>query len=120
MNDVLPQALILLVVAFLSTVVILRRRQSNEQAMRAYEDRLANLTARFGADAAVKILAQTVWQGETAEMLVESMGYPVAIDEDVSPKRVRRTFKYGQLAAREFALRVTLEDDVVTGWKTRD
>ena len=52
-------------------------------------------------------------------MLVELIGQPVEIDEQVLKKHVRHAYKYYQTAANRYALRVDLKDGVVVGWERK-
>ena len=80
------------------------------------KQRLASLTARFGAEAAAHIMRKDIWQGATPEMIMQSIGQPVDIDEQVLKTKTKRTFKYCQTGKNKFALRVMFEDGVCVGW----
>jgi uncharacterized protein len=82
---------------------LLRRRQS--------------LIARFGEEAADRILAGEVWQGMTNEQLVESWGDPVEVGREVVRNKTKETWKYVQTGRNRFANRVYLENGSVIGWK---
>ena len=58
-----------------------------------------------------------MWQGQTHEMLIEALGPPATVSEDVLKTRVRRVYKYRQIAANRYALHVTLDNGIVVGWK---
>lgn len=92
-------------------------REAEDAARRAR--RKADLTTRFGAEVAERVLRGEVWQGQTAEMLVEACGQPADTDERVMKKATRHVYKYKPLGGRRYALRVTLEDGVVVGWEDR-
>jgi hypothetical protein len=64
-------------------------------------------------------MAGRVWQGATEEMLVESLGRPVDVDERVMKSKTRHVFKYNQLGKNRYGLRVTLENGVVVGWEDK-
>ncbi len=49
---------------------------------RADQKRLADLTQRFGAEVAERIVKKTIWQGATPEMIIESIGEPLDVDEN--------------------------------------
>lgn len=80
------------------------------------EERLAALTARFGADIAGRIMREEIWEGATREMIQESLGDPVDTDEKVMKGKTRHTLKYDRTGRNKFGLRVTLENDVCVGW----
>lgn len=95
-----------------------RRRAAEEQARQEEERRLrwARLVKRFGEENARRITAGEVWQGQTAEMLVEALGQPLDIEERVLKKKTKHVYKYRRIAANRYALKVDLEDGVVVGW----
>jgi hypothetical protein len=79
--------------------------------------RRAALLARYGdKDVVEQIMRHEFWQGQTSEQLMDSLGPPVEMDENVLRKCVRRTWKYHKTGQNRFALRITLENDIVTGW----
>jgi len=79
--------------------------------------RRAALLARYGdKDVVEQIMRREFWQGQTSEQLTDSLGPPVEMDEHVLRKCVRRTWKHHQTGQNRFRLRITLENDIVTGW----
>lgn len=79
--------------------------------------RYQNLIARFGdQEVAYRIMNSMYWQGQTAEQLEESLGRPVAIDKSVKRNGTKDIWKYFQTSKSRFSLRITLENDKVTGW----
>ena len=92
-------------------VIWILARVINRRAWRA------ELLAKYGDKGVVnQIMRRGIWQGQTSEQLIDSLGPPVAMDENVLRKCVRRTWKYHQTGLNRFALRITLENDVVIGW----
>jgi|GEM_PF-1551007 len=83
-----------------------REEQRRLQLMEKYKDE----------DLVNKIIAGTISQGYSSEMLIDTLGKPVKIDEKVTKKKTTHTYKYGQINNRSFKLAVTLEDDIVVGW----
>lgn len=81
--------------------------------------RLAELTDRFGAENAVRIMNRQFWQGATQEMIVESQGKPVDIEERVLKTKTRHTFKYAEKRKGQFGLRVMFEDGICVGWEDK-
>jgi DUF971 family protein len=75
------------------------------------------LLAKY-ADAMIveAIMRRKIWQGQSSEQLVDSRGRPVDVDEKVMKTRKREVWKYQQTGRGRFALRITLDDDVVVGW----
>lgn len=80
-------------------------------------ERRTEITERFGAENAERILGNQVWVGATEEMLRESIGAPADVDEKVLKTKTRHVFKYCSTGKNRYALRVFLEDGVVTGWE---
>lgn len=75
------------------------------------------LVARFGEEVTERILRQEVWIGATDEELRESIGAPDDVDERVMKRKTRHVYKYCETGKNRYALRVTLEEGVVTGWE---
>jgi hypothetical protein len=78
--------------------------------------RIRRLHAKYGPEIANRIVNKQVWQGETAEQLLESLGRPVDVDERVLKTKTKHVWKYYQKGANRFGLRIMLEDGVVVGW----
>ncbi|MEO5726752.1 MAG: hypothetical protein ABIV93_07125 [Byssovorax sp.] len=113
----------------------LRERQRQEQAERdadeprrlkeeaereaAKQRRREDLIARFGPAIAARILLKSCWVGQTREMLIEAWGRPVDIDEKILKTKSKHVFKYLEMGAGRFRLRVMLDDDVVVGWEDK-
>lgn len=87
-----------------------------ETAQAALSARREALSSRFGPEAAEAILAQRLWQGATAEMVVESLGQPLDIKERVLKSKTKHTYCYRQTAKNRYALKVHLENGLVVGW----
>ncbi|WP_437319749.1 hypothetical protein [Sorangium sp. So ce385] len=90
-------------------------RHAAEQAARE-QQRWNQLCGRFGPDLAARIHRGELWVGMTAEMLTHSKGSPEDIDEKVLKTKTKHVYKYGQTGINRYALRVTLDNGVVTGW----
>lgn len=117
--------LVLLLIVCVGGVVLFLAAQSNAQKAErderdaAHKARWADLTARFGAENAQRIQFRQLWQGAPVDAVYEMHGRPSDVDEDVNEKRTRLTLKYQPLARKgSFGLRVTVDDGIVTGWKT--
>lgn len=83
-----------------------------EQARR--EER--KLIETYGHEAAMNILNKRLWIGCPERALYEMFGSPVSKEEKVKSSSVTRTHKYMETGKNRFALRVTLENGLVTGW----
>lgn len=90
-----------------------------EARKKALAKRRAALLERFSEEDVDRIMNQVLWKGETAEMLIESIGRPLSIDQKVLKTRVKEVWKYAQLGHRRYATRITLEDGVVIGWDVK-
>lgn len=92
-----------------------RAAQAAEAAAR--EARRTYLVEKYGDTEIVeKIMAGKVWQGQTAAQLRDSLGNPADTDERVMKTKRREVWKYGQVGRNRFAIRITLEQDIVVGW----
>lgn len=79
--------------------------------------RLAALVAKHGDPAiALKILKRMFWAGQTAEQLRDALGRPVEINQKVLKTKKREIWKYKKTGKNRFALRITLDNDLVTEW----
>jgi hypothetical protein len=107
-------ALVLFFVGIGLFVVIAIMRNS----AKAEAERIARIRERFGADAD-RILAKTIWVGETEEQLRASLGEPLDVDQKVLKTKKREIWKYGSLGGNRYSTRITLENGVVSGWDVK-
>ncbi len=70
-------------------------------------------------DIVKNIMNQTIWQGQTSNQIVESLGQAEDIDQKVLKTKKKETWKYGFEGGNRYRLRITLENDVVVGWDQR-
>ncbi|GAB2488444.1 SH3 domain-containing protein [Algoriphagus taiwanensis] len=75
------------------------------------QERLENLTQRFGKSAAEKIFKKSIWIGMTEEMLLESWGNPIDINRTVLRNLVKKQYVYPNYKY------VYLENGKVTAWQ---
>jgi hypothetical protein len=68
------------------------------------------------ADVVDGIIGHRIWIGQTSEMLEDSMGKPSSIDEKIYKTKTKDTWKYRNTGKGRYALRITLENDIVVGW----
>jgi len=66
-----------------------------------------------------QIIRRSIWQGQTKEQLIDSIGKPIGVDERVYKSKKAETWKYNQTGAKTFALRIIIEDGVVVGWEKK-
>lgn len=79
--------------------------------------RRAALMKKYGDKTLVdRLMRRMVWEGQTSEQLIDSIGRPVQVDEKVMKAKTRETWKYNQRSRTRFGMRVTVEDGVVVGW----
>ncbi len=100
------------VVAAVATTVVWR--------IRRYRQRRLTLIRKYGdLDIVDCIMNRTVWKGETAEQLRESLGSPAAIDDQLRKTGKRQIWKYQRVGRNRYRQRVVLEDDIVVGWDAK-
>jgi hypothetical protein len=108
------------IVALIAVIVcfrIVRARSLEADRLRRIDERRAALLQKYGNPEVVeKIMSGSVWQGQSAEQLRDSLGEPLDIGERVLKKNTRHTWKYERTGVNRFALRITLENGVVVGW----
>jgi hypothetical protein len=86
-----------------------------------HQRRLDYLRTKYGdEDIVERIMRRRFWQGQTAEQLRDSVGSPVQIDNKIMATRKREIWKYRQTGRNRYALRITLDDDVVIGWDQKN
>jgi hypothetical protein len=90
-------------------------------AIWAYRQRRKHLTEKYGDEQiARRMMKGVIWQGETREQLLESLGKPVDIDEKVLKTKSKEIWKYRKTARNRFGLKITLDDGVVVAWEKND
>ena len=114
MTDNLSTILILAVVGAV-TLVTLQIYFRHWKRKKRFEE----LHARFGPEAAEYIYDEKLFLGMTKEMLLEAWGEPADIVEENVRSKIKQTWKYNQVGVNRYEDRVSLEDDVVVGWKSR-
>jgi uncharacterized protein YecT (DUF1311 family) len=75
------------------------------------------LIAKYGEAIAARIIARDLWLGMTQEQLIESLGNPVEIGNEILRTKTKQVWKYGQTGKNRFRQRVTVENGIVSGWK---
>ena len=81
--------------------------------------RLAYLRAKYGNETIVRrIMERKLWQGQTIDQLLDSVGRPLSIDTNLLKTRKREVWKYQPSGKGRYRTRVTLDDDVVVEIKT--
>lgn len=79
--------------------------------------KLAYLMAKYGdAEIVANIYNHRFWQGQTAEQLVDSLGNPHGVDKKLLRTIKREVWKYNPRGVNRYGLRITLDNDTVSGW----
>jgi hypothetical protein len=79
--------------------------------------RLEYLRNKYRDEAIVqRILSHRFWQGQTSEQLIDSLGEPTSVDTKVLKAKTRNVWKYNPRGTNRYALRITLEGNIVIGW----
>jgi hypothetical protein len=81
--------------------------------------RLAYLRSKYRDETIVqRIMGRKLWQGQTMEQLIDSIGRPPSIDSNLLKTRKREIWKYQPSGKERYRVRITLDDDVVVEIKT--
>ena len=79
--------------------------------------RLAYLKQKYVNSRIVdRISNGVIWQGETAEQLIDSKGKPEEIDKKLQKSIKKEVWKYGRRGGNRYGLIVDLENDIVVNW----
>ena len=97
---------------------------NTDQKISREKNRNEFLAKKYGADDAYRLKLGKIWQGMTKDMLMVSRGKPGDIDETVYKTKTKAYYFYDSYTTRQdnikFKFRVSLENDVVVGWKDLD
>ncbi len=84
------------------------------------KEKIAYLTSKYHDEEIVnRIMGKIIWQGQTSEQLIDSLGNPLDIDEKILKTKKKEIWKYHSDGRNRFRLRITLEQDLVVGWDKR-
>jgi hypothetical protein len=79
--------------------------------------RRSRIYQKYGrTEIAERIIKKTVWVGETAEQLRDSLGAPLDIDEKVLKTKRKEIWKYVRKGKNRYGLKFTVENGAVVGW----
>lgn len=82
-----------------------------------YQKRRESLMKKYNNKKLVdKIMNNTLWQGQTAEQLIDSLGKPKAIDQKILKSKKKEIWKYNYRGGNRYGLRISLDNDIVVGW----
>jgi len=59
------------------------------------------------------------WEGQTTEMLRDSLGVPDDKDETILKTKTKSTWKYGHKHSNQYKLRIFIENERVIGWEKK-
>lgn len=62
------------------------------------------------------LMNQCFWVEQTADQLIDSLGYPVDIDQKILKTKKKEVWKYSHQGGNRYRLRITLDNDHVVGW----
>ncbi|WP_261840989.1 hypothetical protein [Aliamphritea ceti] len=75
------------------------------------------LMKKYGNEDIVrKIMKKMIWQSQSPEQLIDSLGRPMDIDQKVLKTKIKEVWKYHRKGKNRYALKVILENNVVVGW----
>lgn len=100
---------IVLIVGIVVLTILYKVRQKKK--------RLQYLTEKFGDPVVVDhIYNHRFWQGQTMEQLIESLGSPHGVDKKLLKTMTREVWKYNPRGVNRYGLRITLDNEIVSGW----
>ena len=112
-NIVIIGIVIVAIVAFLKFL-----SWGNEKKVKA--EKRKRLMQKYNDEKIVNnIMNQTIWQGQTSNQVVESLGQAEDVDQKVLKTKKKEIWKYGFEGSNRYRVRITLENDVVVGWDQR-
>jgi len=83
--------------------------------------RIKNLMGKYGDPRIVDlIMRHRFWAGQTSMQLADSLGQPYAKDDKHLKTFKREVWKYNRTGKNRYALRITLENDIVTEWDQKN
>lgn len=81
---------------------------------------VAFLKEKYQNDQVVNgIVNGSFWEGQTTEMLRDSLGTPDDRDETILKTKTKSTWKYGHKHSNQYRLRIFIENDRVVGWEKK-
>jgi len=96
-------------------IVVLRARARMKRAQRR-----AALVAKYGSETeADKIMSMQIWTGMTSDQLVDCLGRPEGIDQQVSARKQKEVWKYHRIGQNRYRNRITVEQGRVVGWTAK-
>jgi hypothetical protein len=110
-------AIIWIVISLIVGAIIIAMMMQAAAAAKAEEERRDRIYTKYGkTPLAEKLIARTIWTGETAAQLRDSLGQPLDVDQKVLKTKKKEIWKYNQTGTNRYALKITLDNDEVVGW----
>ena len=104
----------------IAAIVIFIKILSWGNEKKAKAERRKKLMQKYNNEDIVNnIMSQIIWQGQTANQIIESLGQAEDVDQKVLKTKKKEIWKYGFEGGNRYRLRITLENDVVVGWDQR-
>jgi len=98
-------AIVAIAIAFRIFSTVMRRKQ---------------LLTKYGDEEIVRrIMKKLIWEGQSKDQLIDSLGRPLDVDQKVLKTKSRETWKYQRTGKNRYRLRVVVENDIVIGWEKR-
>lgn len=107
--DVTGWVLPLVVVAVIIGLILVSRANNRRKRIEA-------LRRKYPEEIVQRILGGQIWQGQTEEQLIDTIGSPAEVDTKVLKTMRREIWKYGRVSSKRFRLRITVENGMVAGW----
>ena len=105
----------MIVIAVIVVIIIFVAQRIS--AALAEEERKKKIYLKYGQTAlAEKLISRTFWTGESAQQLRDSLGAPLDIDQKILKTKKKEVWKYNRTGTNRYALKITLDNDVVVGW----
>lgn len=91
---------------FLHLIKVKRAKNHIYELMLKYDDK----------EIVSRILNQSIWVGQTASQLLDSLGNPEDTSEWCNTKEFGETWKYYQTGKNRYALKIYIVNNHVSGW----
>ncbi len=65
------------------------------------------------------LINQRFWLEQTSEQLIDSLGYPIDVEQKILKTKKKEIWKYSHQGGNRYGLRITLDNDLVVGWEQK-
>jgi hypothetical protein len=98
-----------------------RERLSREREY-ALRQRREHFLQKYGGDTELvdRLMRQSVWEGQTEDQLLDSLGKPLDVDQRVLKTKKKEVWKYNATGTNRNGVRITVENGTVVGWDIKD